>query len=52
MIRPGSSWITFLDPGARDVSPWAARQVADLAERATADGFLTAPTSELPPAAS
>ena len=28
------------------------RQVAELAERATAHGFLTAPTSELPPAAS
>ena len=48
-------WAAFRDTvlaGARDVSPWAARQVADLAERATADGFLTAPTSELPPAAS
>ena len=48
-------WAAFRDTvlaGDRDISPWAARQVADLAERATADGFLTAPTSELPPAAS
>ena len=48
-------WAAFRDAvlaGDRDVSPWAVRQVADLAERATADGFLTAPTSELPPAAS
>ena len=48
-------WAAFRDTviaGDRAVSPWAARQVADLAERATADGFLTAPTSELPPAAS
>jgi len=48
-------WKAFRDDvlsGNRDVSPWAARQVADLAERATADGFDPAPTSELPPAAS
>ena len=47
-------WAAFRDTvlaGDRDVSPWAVRQVADLAQRATADGFLTAPTSELPPAA-
>ena len=48
-------WAAFRDAvlaGERDISPWAVRQVADLAERATGHGFLTAPTSELPPAAS
>jgi isopentenyl-diphosphate delta-isomerase len=47
-------WETFRDDVLarnRDVSPWAVRQVADLAERATAGGFDIAPTSELPPAA-
>ena len=48
-------WAAFRDAvlaGDRDISPWAVRQVADLAGRATVHGFLTAPTSELPPAAS
>ena len=48
-------WAAFRDAvlaGDRDVSPWAVRQVADLAERATVDGFLPASPSELPPAAS
>ena len=48
-------WAAFRDAvlaGDRDISPWALRQVADLAERATDHGFLTAPTSELPPAVS
>ena len=47
-------WAAFRDEvlaGDRAVSPWAVRQVADLAERATVDGFQTASTSELPPAA-
>jgi isopentenyl-diphosphate delta-isomerase len=48
-------WAAFRDAvlaGDRDVSPWAVRQVADLAERATVHGFLAASPSELPPAAS
>ena len=48
-------WVAFRDAvlaGDRHVSPWAVRQVADLTGRATASGFLTAPASELPPAAS
>ena len=39
-------WAAFRDAvlaGDRDVSPWAVRQVAELAERATVHGFLTAP---------
>ena len=47
-------WWAFRDDvlaGNRDISPWAARQVADLAERAVAAGFDPAPTCELPPAA-
>lgn len=37
--------------GVGSFSPWSVRQVRELADRATQDGFEEAPVSELPPAA-
>ncbi len=47
-------WADFRDEvlgGERDVSPWSVQQVGELTARAIGTGFLSAPTSELPPAA-
>lgn len=49
---PWSSCRDEVLAGERDVSVWCTLQVADLAERESADGrFLPAPLAELPPAA-
>lgn len=48
------SWHDFRDQvlaGSSDISPWAVRQVRDLAARETADGFEPADVADLPPAA-
>lgn len=47
-------WTAFRDEvlaGARHVSPWSVRQVAELADREKEGGFEAASTSSLPPAA-
>lgn len=48
------AWEKFrndVQTGAGEFSPWSVRQVGELADRSTDDGFEEAPVTQLPPAA-